>query len=810
MDSGYSSHVPSLREKKNFLMRRILFTKRDGPLRHLTRYKRTQVDTNEFNKIFKRAIKSAVDSPEVVAVLDNEEPEFALALGLALKRIVPAIMGPDTKVIQEAGELAREAWALSKSIFDCREELRNLLDVRWIAISRRWNKYKLSSRKRVLRGAWPDMIPARLSKDPLSGSVPVTDVKGLREAYMWPYINLEDLLPGDRLLLFMESRGREHPSVFVHSDLLSSKSAVESGIVKINFLDNHFMRLDAGDHDDDKDTYDEYGRLEPFSRRSRAEIEALLLTGAGFLPGEGILVLEIQERIMRFLLDCCRGILHDAAADEVKGGRKTPLATLAAEAPYRKPSEIDLRQSQQLVAAHHFDAEDNFWALREDPGFFAEAISDITRYLHGDDDEKPQERDLVIMSRHHVFAVRKTLRDTYGDVVIWRELEVRIAELDKEVKMPSEKLPRKTALFRLKDCLMYTIQYFASQLESFAIEIETQEGFTASYALHDCIADSRGDVDSSISLVSDIETILKNDAYLRSYILPATAKTLEKLFVACESLRQLRLYQPYTPGLWSDDGECSSIELPVLDTIFKASEIDKGIIFDLISPLQPAFAFPVYESHICATTEAKLAAHENLKRFWDQADALFEDGGGQRPHELLKDYIAHKQVRNECLSDATVPDESRALTWASSSPTSNLNIFTASLPSSSISLSSSIPTSPSVQQQQQPLNAPRQLIRLQRRNVEVIRALFLGDARTEIRWDSFLRAMEKIGFTIQPVKGSSYQFTYPISSGKQKSILIHKPHPRQVISKASARNIGNKLTRAYGLTADQFEEVVEA
>ncbi|KAI2777526.1 hypothetical protein F4815DRAFT_481069 [Daldinia loculata] len=793
MDSNSDSDIPSIKGKK-YLMRCVLLTKRDGLLRHLMRYGQTRVDINVFDGKFRTAVMSVLDSPEVVAILDNEEPGFVLALRLALQRVVPVMMGPNTKVIQDAEELELKARALSKRIFVCREELRNLLDSHWIDISRRWNKYKLLRRERVLRGAWPNMIPARLSKDPLSGSVPVTDLNILKEAYMWPYINLEDLLPGDRLLLFMESRSRKHPSVFVHSDLLDSKSAVETGIVSINYLDNNLMRLDAGGGDD-KDTRSEYGRLETFSRASRAEVETLLLSGAGFLPGEGIRILEVQERVMRFLLDCCRGILYDGI--ETKSLHEPPLATRAAEGPYTNPSEIDFRQLQQLVSAHHFDAEENFWALREDPGFFADAISGITGYLH---DKRPQERDLVIS--RHVFAVRKTLRDTYGDIIIWRDLELRIADrLVQESKMPSEK--KLAALFRLKDFLMYAIQYFASQLEAFAIEIETQEGFTVSYALHDCIADSRNDVDLSVSLVSDVEAILKKDAYLRSYILPAVTTTLEKLFVACESLRQLRLYRPYIPGLWSSDGGCS-IQLPVLDIIFKASEIDKGI-FDLIHPLQPTFACLVYENRSHDTTELYLTAEQNLKRFWDQADALFELVGEQRPHELLKDYIAHRQVRNESLPDIIVPEEPQTLTQTSS-PTSDLDIFTVSLNLPSIPPPSSITsTSPSAQQQQQPLNAPRQLIRLQRRNIEVIKALFLGNARTEIRWGSFLRAMEKIGFKIQPVKGSSYQFTYPNSHGK--SILIHKPHPRQVISKALARNIGNKLTRAYGLAADQFEEV---
>ena len=39
-----------------------------------------------------------------------------------------------------------------------------------------------------------------------------------REAYLWPYINVEDLVKGNTLLLFLNSRGRWPPYTFAHTD----------------------------------------------------------------------------------------------------------------------------------------------------------------------------------------------------------------------------------------------------------------------------------------------------------------------------------------------------------------------------------------------------------------------------------------------------------------------------------------------------------------------------------------------------------------------------------------------------------------
>ena len=43
---------------------------------------------------------------------------------------------------------------------------------------------------------------------------------------------------------------------------------------------------------------------------------AIALT-AVYDPGTGLLVLEMQERIMRFLVDCCKLIMHDIEEDKL-------------------------------------------------------------------------------------------------------------------------------------------------------------------------------------------------------------------------------------------------------------------------------------------------------------------------------------------------------------------------------------------------------------------------------------------------------------------------------------------------------------
>jgi hypothetical protein len=84
-----------------------------------------------------------------------------------------------------------------------------------------------------------------------------------------------------------------------------------------------------------------------------------------FLPGEGLLILESQQRVLNFLVKCCQLILHEipfanlttdtfpckqeprlkAESDSVGF---VSLAAMADEAPYRVPFQLDLGQVESL------------------------------------------------------------------------------------------------------------------------------------------------------------------------------------------------------------------------------------------------------------------------------------------------------------------------------------------------------------------------------------------------------------------------------------------------------------------------------
>ena len=64
----------------------------------------------------------------------------------------------------------------------------------------------------------------------------------------------------------------------------------------------------------------------------------------------------------------------------MKGTAYTTLEIAKVEAPYPLLSQLDFSRLKALASAERNAREDRLWALREDPGFFAETMSDYEQH----------------------------------------------------------------------------------------------------------------------------------------------------------------------------------------------------------------------------------------------------------------------------------------------------------------------------------------------------------------------------------------------------------------------------------------------
>lgn len=201
---------------------------------------------------------------------------------------------------------------------------------------------------------------------------------------MWPYVNQEDLLNTKALPLLLNSRGRHPPSHFAAADMDAMHLGLISKAIVPIFLNCHVLILN-GMTENTRD----YGQLVAWE--DHPDAFDWMHKQKQFLPGEGLLVMEAQARLLSFLVQCCQQLLHDIPEStltsdsfpvlpepqikpesEISGFES--LGVMAAEAPYRVPARIDLRRIASLIAARASAVEDHLWALREDPDYFARTL----------------------------------------------------------------------------------------------------------------------------------------------------------------------------------------------------------------------------------------------------------------------------------------------------------------------------------------------------------------------------------------------------------------------------------------------------
>lgn len=162
-----------------------------------------------------------------------------------------------------------------------------------------------------------------------------------------------------------------------------------------------------------------------------------------FIPGEGLMILEAQERLLTFLVRCCLELLHDIPQSTLTSGsfpilpepQLKPereingfdsLIVMATEAPYRVPAQLDLHRVESLLTARASAAEDHLWALREALDYFSctlleakEHRQEILKDINGND------HPVFRHGRGHILwgrIIGNVVWDAYHELELFSEL----------------------------------------------------------------------------------------------------------------------------------------------------------------------------------------------------------------------------------------------------------------------------------------------------------------------------------------------------------------------------------------------------
>ncbi|KAE9988063.1 hypothetical protein EG328_000533 [Venturia inaequalis] len=772
----------------------------------------------------------------------------------------------------------KEVRAHSQSILSQWSTLRQIVERHHEVLGKRWNKKSKKMQKEILQKAWgapmspthrPDYEAYRREN---TGSRHIGRSK-TPDAYLFPYINLEDLA-STSLTLFINSRGLNPPSAFARADLLAiNLGSISHSIPEPAFLGGYTLCLEGS-------TVEEYGKFLDWDVEPE-QATTLMVHRRHFTPGEGLQVLEIQERIYPFLIQCCEIVLHDLKSEGSLLDEKYPvleqaplssiqalpsndgnilpaLSTISQEAPYRLPAQLDLDRLKGIFAAKRSAASDHLWAMREDPGYFAEEIKDWSEHRN---DRLPDTNGQPHPTGPHTIdfwhrVIRNVISEAYQSYMNWDNLHrqvVRLSELmDKHkgdlspenVKLPDE-LMIQMLKFRdyvsLKICADTPIHYMMNIQSSPALRQYFVRAPQAPGTVNMEIMPRSNDpifhrpwgmllilwtpqqreLFGLVDVVDYLEYLFQDPAE-KKLLSPYMADRLADLGIYTRALKELESFHPWSATF---DAEYKIHAGKMLvdigkegEPLIKMPEQVAAVMHHVTTYAMIGdgkFKYPVDKKRNKQTTEAMIQAEQNLDFFWEQFDGFWK----KLHRTTVQKSMMHLApvYRGQSLQ--------RTQPWIEPAKESKQQSTEAGIGSTLWATETEQKTTPALAKPKQktkgvatnsdqgaPVLAVTQpdeqpVFRVDKRALKVFNTLFFTANQSsqpgEVPWRDFLYAMTCTGFAAQKLYGSIWQFT-PTALDVERSIQFHEPHPAVKMQYNVARRVGRRLNRAYGWYREMF------
>ncbi|OOF91998.1 hypothetical protein ASPCADRAFT_409080 [Aspergillus carbonarius ITEM 5010] len=621
----------------------------------------------------------------------NDPAAFFKAIGAGRPGAVPF---PE---IWSKEDVRREATTWSDRISTSYETLHAILQRHEPTIQKRWLKKTRAQRLKILLTAWPRVESER------------HESTQYRECFMWPYINQEDLLNTKALPLLLNARGRHPPSTFAAADIDAMHLGVVTKAIVPIFLNEHVLMLNGM-----TENTHEYGRLVAWD--DHPDAFHWMHKQQQFHPGEGLVVLEAQGRLLTFLVQCSREILHDIPESSLFDGsfpillepQLKPeseisgfesLGVMAAEAPYRVPAQLDLGRIASLLTARASAAEDHLWALREDPGYFANMVLEAKEHrqeMLKDLDGK--NHPVLVRGRQEILwgrVIRSMVSDAYLGLEMFSELSSQAKELFALQRVytdgisPSEDLPAEylEALLRFHHYLNQVAKGLLSKLKLVAVAAPPMRRLFARepppdahttkmavvarpgskmnkvekqliWLLRTLWENSGGLFLAGLPLIVDeLERLLQSDTAARELVSAYVTEIIGDLSIVSQCLKQLSLYHPWARSWESElvDREDKLKQeyaertrswgriLAALDVAIPATSSSSRAV-NLGDPSDGKFNYPIARRRNKENVEALRKAESHLDAFWAAIDQVMVTKAGDLHDTAMRALLSQSRI----------------------------------------------------------------------------------------------------------------------------------------------------------------------
>ena len=624
-------------------------------------------------------LQSIYDDPQMLfAAMTEQNPNMPM----------PKFLG-----LAETQQMARER---SKAIFTDRDALLAILDRYEDTLRKRWGKKTGEQRRKVLQKAYPN-IPAmhRPDFEALRRENPYQTKAGTQfyDSFLLPSLNLEDLLKPKNLLMFLNARGRHDPDIFANADFNSIHLGHVAQAVIPAYISGYTMLLIG------QKSPSRYGRLIPWEDDGNAF--SMMSSGIGIQPGEGLLIMKIQQRKLGFLRSCAEIILqdlplHDAAipaqppppgfgADSRERFDDSEWPSLTKdilEAPYRVPDQLDIGRLQSFVSAKRDEAADHIWSLREDPSYFKNTVLDWSEHrqekiLTANGGTHPVLRGNTFWER----VLGNVVVDAYLTLLYWdqlsqwvdhlTELRSRYAnEISITAPLPEEyeqalchfshtvdqvikgpMLEYKTGMPASPPLRKHYVRQ-PQDLNSTKIVVnskgssyERKDHFL--WTLEQLLNDDQVFLCGLENLTDEIERLIRSDSKSRERVSPWVAKVLSDLSLLGEFRRQIGLLWPGPPMTEAVSAEEQQAEFSKRMKLFARvfETFQKGIVYSVTGTPLSKFTHPSDKRLNANVTKSLQEAEHNLDAFWKEVDDQFIKNDGESLHALLAKILPHRDLQ---------------------------------------------------------------------------------------------------------------------------------------------------------------------
>jgi hypothetical protein len=561
-------------------------------------------------------------------------------------------------------------------------------------IRARWSKMKSLQRRDVLLEAWPNMAEKHRPDLSMGNEIIITKMIGGRESLppgpiYWPYINLEDLQQTQPLLLFLNARARNTPWTFALSELsfcplAKAPSCLDCGEDEVHMKIIFCKDVEIG-------IYGEAVEVE----KSVAKVYNINADFIDHCPRPSLDILRVQQRILKFLVNCSRAILHDKSFDQLMNSQmKAEPPALCPEsednyttfvdtvflAPYRPRGILDFSRLRNYVLAaliirrimHGLCVRIHLtWPipLLISPRMGLNGLKTHTETL------------IPLQSRWNTReVVSQIVDDAYTNLVFWDRLFKPLDDLSKQFDcgiLRDKDLHEhfhtvvniSLHLRRMFADLSHVLRFYSwgapemrdwyfRQGEEIVTKISTRNSpeILAEIAHHLSYFDEKlsHHMDEAWfnTAIDRLDTLIKSSDMARKTISPTICGLLTKISIILECLRQMHIWvdTPQFNIFVKSHTNCTTdmTDLPLQEFHFWRKTVLSKVTIPLAYVSEKRLAYPAHKSRSKNNVQKMRAAEVNLDRLWSEIDSA-----SAPVHPLVQCHLNGKMYRTSpWVSDA--------------------------------------------------------------------------------------------------------------------------------------------------------------